>query len=279
MRKGIAWLLLLLMLAGGCDTPASPQTDTRQRVPSPTSALLEGGAGAVAHGSSSAGVRLQFTEVRSSGDLAGAYPGCEGEDWFELYNPGTEAVALGNLYITNDPEKPNKHPLPSVTLLPGQYVAICCCDRLTHPSVSMGIARRGETLYVFGGDRREICSLTVPPLDADISWAYRDGDWGYCTEPTPGQANGRIFASLDPVQVGSLGLAVSELLIDGKYAAVLPDGSYCDFVEFCNETDSTLSLKNWYLSDREDDLEKWPFPDIQVAPGEYLLVQPELGKL
>ena len=271
VKKGIAWLLLLLMLAGGCDTPA-PEEDARQRVPSPTSALLEDGSGAVPAWSSSEGIQLQFTEVRSSGDQAGAYAGCEDEDWFELYNPGNQAVDLGHLYITDNEENPDKFRLPELTLAPGQYVAICCCERTEHPSVAMGIARSGETLYVFGMDQRKICEIAVPPLEDDLSWACVDGAWGYCTEPTPGRANGRIFASLDPVKVDSLGLSVSELLIDGKSAAVLPDGSCCDFVEFQNETDVPLSLKNWYLSDGEDDLEKWPFPDVQVAPGEYLIV-------
>ena len=272
VRNGIAWLLLLLMLAGGCDTPASPQTDTRQRVPSPTSALLEGGAGAVAPGSSSEGVQLQITEVRSSGDGAGAYAGCEDQDWFELYNPGMEAVDLGRLYISDNEENPDKFRLPEITLAPGQYLAVCCCEKTDHPSVAMGIARSGETLYVFGFDQRKICELAVPPLEDDISWAWNGESWGYCTEPTPGQANGSVFASLEPVKVDSLGLSVSELLIDGSRAAVLPDGSYSDFVELHNDTDGVLSLKSWFLSDEEDNLKKWPFPDVQVAPGEYLLV-------
>lgn len=272
VKRGIAWLLLALLLVVGCVVPVAEDPDARKQVPSPTSALSEEYLRSIADLPSSEGILLQFTEVRSSGDWMGAFEGCEDKDWFELYNSGAVAVDLGRLYITNDPEKPDKHPLPQLVLEPGQYVAVCCCGKLTHPSVDMGIARRGETLYIFGEDRREICVLTVPPLDAELSWACRDGVWGYCTEPTPGRANGRVFASPDPIQVDSLGLSVSELLIDGKNASILPDGSYCDFVEFCNETDSILSLKNWYLSDREDDLEKWPFPDVQVAPGEYLLI-------
>ena len=127
-------------------------------------------------------------------------------------------------------------------------MAICCCGKLSHPAVDMGIARRGETLFIFGADQREICSLAVPPLDADLSWACVDGVWGYCLEPTPGRENGRIFASLDPVQVDALGLSVSELLIEGSRAAVLPDGSYCDFVEFCNENYDDEFMENRFQS-------------------------------
>ena len=272
LKNGITWLLLLLLLAGGCMTPPQ-EPETHERVPSPTSALSEEQVDPVElRSGSSEGIELLFTEVRSAGDLAGAYSGCEWADWFELYNAGAEGVDLGRLYITNDPEKPDKHPLPQIRLEPGQYIAVCCCEKTSHPSVAMGIARRGETLYVFGGDRREICQVAVPPLDDDVSWAYLDGAWGYSTEPTPGKANGRIFATLDPVQVDTLGVGVSELLIDGRYAAVAPDGSYCDFVELHNDTESPASLNNWYLSDSTDKLEKWPFPDVEVPADGYLLI-------
>ena len=70
LKRGIAWLLLALLLAGGCAAPAPVKEDTRQRVPSPTSALPEDGPVSLTMpGASSAGISLQFTEVRSSGDL------------------------------------------------------------------------------------------------------------------------------------------------------------------------------------------------------------------
>lgn len=274
LKKGIAWLLLLLMLASGCMTPSvQPESHDRERVPSPTSALTEEQADpAVRPSLSSEGVQLLFTEVRSAGDKEGAYAGCEWADWFELYNAGDRSVDLGGLFITNDPEKPDKHPLPSVTLSPGQYVAICCCGKEDHPSVLMGIARRGETLYIYGADRREICTVTAPPLDDDVSWAFLDGTWGYCTEPTPGRVNERIFASLDPTRAETLPVSVSELLIEGRYASVTRDGSYCDFVELHNDTDSAVSLKNWFLSDSTDKLEKWAFPDVEIPADGYLLI-------
>ena len=271
IRKGIAWMLLLLVLASGCSTPAEPEI--LERVPSPTSALSEDqGAIITSQAYSSESIHLQFTEVRSAGDRAGAYDGCESKDWFELYNAGTDSVELAHCFITNDPEKPDKHPLPDILLSPGQYVAVCCCDNTDHPSVAMGIARRGEKLWIYGEDKKQICEIIVSPLEDDISWAYLDGSWGYCMEPTPGRANVNVYQSLDPVQVDSLGLSVSELLIDGKYASVLPDGSYCDFVEFHNDSQSAISLKNWFLSDNEKNLEKWAFPDVSVPVGGYLLV-------
>ena len=271
VRKGIAWLLLLLVLASGCSKPVEPEA--RERVPSPTSALSEDQGTYITNTMlPSESIHLQFTEIRTAGEKEGAYKGCESRDWFELYNAGSETVELAHCFITNDPENPDKHRLPDVSLAAGQYIAICCCETESHPSVAMGIARRGESLWVYGEDKKQICEIVVPPLEDDISWAYLDGTWGYCKDPTPGCPNENVFGSLEPVRVDSLGLSVSELLIDGKYASVLPDGSYCDFVEFHNDSDNAISLKNWFLSDSEQTLEKWAFPGITVPVGGYLLV-------
>ena len=272
LKKGITWLLLLLILSGGCTTPMV-EPESHERVPSPTSALsMEHGTNDEPQNAFSEGMQLLFTEIRSAGNTAGAYAGCESADWFELYNAGDDVVDLGRLYLTNDPEKPDKHPLPQATLAPGQYLAICCCEKTDHPSIPMGIARRGETLCIFSIDQREICQVAVPPLDDDISWAFLDGAWGYCTEPTPGRANERIFESLEPVRTQTLGVAVSELLIDGRYASVTPDGGYSDFIELHNDTENSVSLKNWFLSDSTDKLEKWPFPDVTIPADGYLLI-------
>jgi hypothetical protein len=43
------------------------------------------------------------------------------EDWIELYNPGPEAVYLGNKFISDDASNWNKWPLPNVTLDAGDF--------------------------------------------------------------------------------------------------------------------------------------------------------------
>ena len=78
----------------------------RQRVPSPSSALIEGSGGTwLEPWASSEGIRLQFTEVRTSGDQAGAYAGCEAEDWFELYNAGAYDTDYTVLKFDYEPYK------------------------------------------------------------------------------------------------------------------------------------------------------------------------------
>ncbi|MHC4643040.1 MAG: FN3 associated domain-containing protein, partial [Planctomycetota bacterium] len=65
-------------------------------------------------------------------------------------------------------------------------------------------------------------------------------------------------ASDEPLEDGEL--------LDGE-------GESSDWIEIYNPTNTTISLDGWYLTDDDDDLTKWQFPNgLEVKPGEFLLV-------
>jgi hypothetical protein len=45
-----------------------------------------------------------------------------------------------------------------------------------------------------------------------------------------------------------------------------------DWIEIHNPTAETLNLDGWYLTDDINDLEKWEFPEVQLAPGAYRVI-------
>ena len=50
------------------------------------------------------------------------------------------------------------------------------------------------------------------------------------------------------------------------------DGDFSDWIELYNASSETVSLKSWFISDDEEDLKKWKFPDRQIKAGEYFLI-------
>lgn len=53
----------------------------------------------------------------------------EGEDWFEIFNPEPNPVALGGLFLTDDPAKPRQSPVPPLTFLgAGAFVQVFADD-------------------------------------------------------------------------------------------------------------------------------------------------------
>ncbi len=50
------------------------------------------------------------------------------------------------------------------------------------------------------------------------------------------------------------------------------DGDTPDWIELHNYGSQAVSLENWSLSDNPDNLDKWTFPNLTLAPNEYLLL-------
>lgn len=73
--------------------------------------------------------------------------------------------------------------------------------------------------------------------------------------------------------VGSL--VINELMASNTNAvADLSSGieEYDDWVELYNGGTQTINLEGYYLSDREDALDKWQFPAVSIDPDDYLIV-------
>ena len=68
------------------------------------------------------------------------------------------------------------------------------------------------------------------------------------------------------------GLVISEFLASNNSVNSDVDGDYSDWIELWNNSDATIDLNNWSLTDDETQLEKWQFPSQSIAAGEYLLI-------
>ena len=214
---------------------------------------------------------------------------CEGcsecGDWIELYNPNDEAVELSGFTLCDDPKDYNKANIGAFTIPAKGYLLVRCCQpgcalASEHCCIQLGISRYGDTVYLYDANGNLLDSVAVPELDKDVSWAKRsDNTWGYCAYPTPGIVNADS-AVLDTysAEAGNAPaplsgpVLINELLPGNKYSIADGDGDRSDFVELYNSGTTSVSLLGWYLSDEEDNPDKWAFPDVSIGPGEYLVV-------
>jgi len=67
-------------------------------------------------------------------------------------------------------------------------------------------------------------------------------------------------------------VAINELCASNDNIITDPQGEYEDWVELFNNTNSDISLKGYFLSDDNSDLQKWTFPDVTIKANSYLLV-------
>lgn len=130
-------------------------------------------------------------------DEAGAY-----EDWFEIYNPGTAAVDMSGMYITDNLKNPTKWQVPSGISIPAKGYLVFIADGDTSQGdrhTSWSLSASGENIALYAADGTTLIdSVAFGPQRTDVACGRTtDGasDWSLFTPATPGAANASPLAN------------------------------------------------------------------------------------
>jgi hypothetical protein len=193
-----------------------------------------------------------------------AAPGGTGEDWFEVWNPNPQPVAIGGLYLTDDLNNPIKSAIPPLSFI--------------------GVNTNGH--QVFKADKNtavgaDHVGFKLAGSGGTIGLANAAGQWidgiGYRAQAT-GVSEGRFpdgAASLarfpdtatpgEPNYLPLTNVVIHEVLAHS--AAPLEDA-----IELHNPTDAAVDISGWYLSDAPRTLRKFRIPDGTILPpGGYVV--------
>lgn len=202
--------------------------------------------------------RVVVNEALANSDTA------EGTDWIELYNPGTAAVSLSNVYLSDDRLNLLKYKIPNGTSLqPGQLWAV---RQGTAPNgFPFALSSTGETIYVTAATDAN------PPEPVRILDAFRYGAM------EPEATFGRYpdgAASLDRLATATFGATNAPKLVrdvvinEIMYHHASRDERY-EYVELYNRGQNAVSLAGWAFTDGID----FTFAEsTTIAPGGYLVV-------
>lgn len=67
-------------------------------------------------------------------------------------------------------------------------------------------------------------------------------------------------------------IIITEFLASNDDGLLDIDGDTSDWIELFNQSNKTVSLEKWYLTDNPNDPFKWVFPKVSMEPGEFLIV-------
>ncbi len=67
-------------------------------------------------------------------------------------------------------------------------------------------------------------------------------------------------------------LVINEIMAANMSAVADQSGEYDDWVELYNGNNFSLNLSGYYLSDSENNLTKWTFPNISIPANDYLII-------
>jgi len=81
------------------------------------------------------------------------------------------------------------------------------------------------------------------------------------------------FYSKEIIQNDKLGnIVINEFMASNKTTIQDPQGSYADWIELYNRSETDINLKDWYLSDDPEDEKKWQFPEAVINAHDYIII-------
>jgi hypothetical protein len=218
----------------------------------------------------------------------------EGADWIELYNKGTKAVNVADMWVTDKPgEEAEYNQIPStdaaVTTIPPKGFLVLVCGAVDSDGndipnsisdgkvfMDMGLSSSNDNFAaIYDPDKMEIdISDDFNGLEDDKSFGRTSdaGDeWNTLSNKTPGAPNDGTV----PV-AGTL--IINEFMCSNDTTFIEDGGpdDYPDWIEIYNTGETSLDIGGWYLTDDMADPIQYQIPtdipDQTVIPGKGYLV-------
>jgi hypothetical protein len=182
-----------------------------------------------------------------------------GVDWFELYNPNTLPVALGGLFVTDNPSTTGivKSPIAPLSFIGGrkwvQFFA-SGSPNTGADHVAFAFARDGETLRLYDANTNLIDAIDFGVQTDGVSQGrLPDGAGNIVSFPSTASPASANFLPLTSV-------VINEVLTH-------TDPPLEDAIELHNPTASPVNIGGWFLSDSQSDLKRYRIPDGTTIPA------------
>jgi len=192
------------------------------------------------------------------------------EDWLEIANRGSTAIALGGFGLTDHFEGGTDFVFPALTLQPGQYVVVWADEEPAEGSLHapFKLSADGEEIFLTQGGVI-VDQVMYPALGTDISWGrWPDGTgaWAQLPVATPGSAN------RNEIVPETVNLVINEFLASNGSGIADEQGEREDWVEIRNPGPGAVEMGGLFLADDLTRPTQWVFPDTTLAAGGYLIV-------
>lgn len=175
-----------------------------------------------------------------------------GPDWFELYNPGLQPIALAGLYLTDKLNERIKHPIAALSFIgtgTNGFLKFIADNNTAQGADHVGFSldAGGEAIGLFPtGTAPAIDMVTFGPQTNGISegrFPDSSPNRAFFTSPSPGEANWLFLTNVFINEV----LTHTDLPLE-------------DAIELHNPGNASVNISGWWLSDTSDELRKFRIP-------------------
>ncbi len=225
---------------------------------------------------------LVINEFMASNDTTQADQDGDFDDWIELYNNTTSSISLDGFHLSDDVDNPTKWAFPAGSSIDGNgYLIIWADEDLEQDGLhaDFKLSAGGETVVLTDADGAIVDTVTYVDQSADIThgrFANGTGDFQdmrptFNAENTDAPVN-PDDGSLDTSPLAG-DLVINEFMASNDATQADQDGDFDDWIELYNNTNSSITLDGFFLSDDIDNPTKWAFPaGSSIAANGYLII-------
>ncbi len=207
----------------------------------------------------------------------------EYDDWIEIYNPSDEPVSLNDMYLSDKFSNPQKWSFPFDTLIMPDSFIIVWADGETHQGglhSNFKLSASGEEIVLSHSSGIVIDSVSFGEQLTDISMQRCIDNENVFFFAVPSFSDYNTCISVNDENL----IVINEFLASNSQTQADEFDEYDDWIEFYNQSVSTINLNNVFVSDSYNDPYKWKFPDgSEINSDSYLIVwadgQVEQGEL
>lgn len=214
---------------------------------------------------------IMISNKGSVPDNLGGYP-----DYIELHNGSTEKADISGYGLSDSLLEGAKYVFPAGTVLePGAYVVVWCGGEAEDDMHAPFKLSAGEEAVLFDASGRPLDTAVLNSVDSGMV-LRREGDTWIQAKPCPGYPKteagmAEYEASLKETE--DMGLYINEFMASNATTICDSFGSYSDWIELYNSTDTDMDISGFGISDNLSQPMKYRFPDgTTIAARGYLVV-------
>ena len=219
---------------------------------------------------------VTFSEIMISNkgsvpDNLGGYP-----DYIELHNGSTEKADISGYGLSDSLLEGAKYVFPAGTVLePGAYVVVWCGGEAEDGMHAPFKLSAGEEAVLFDASGRPLDTAVLNSVDSGMV-LRREGEVWTQAKPCPGYPKteeGMAEYEKSLKETEDIGLYINEFMASNATTICDSFGSYSDWIELYNSTDTDMDISGFGISDNLSQPMKYRFPDgTTIAAKGYLVV-------
>lgn len=214
---------------------------------------------------------IMISNKGSVPDNLGGYP-----DYIELHNGSTERADISGYGLSDSLLEGAKYVFPAGTVLePGAYVVVWCGGEAEDDMHAPFKLSAGEEAVLFDASGRPLDTAVLNSVDSGMV-LRREGEVWTQAKPCPGYPKteeGMAEYEKSLKETEDMGLYINEFMASNATTICDSFGSYSDWIELYNSTDTDMDISGFGISDNLSQPMKYRFPDgTTIAAKGYLVV-------